>query len=284
VERPKQKNAFLPFDGEVDQRLFLAKGDEFGGRKMRLKLLAAAMAGFVVAGPALAADLPAHSAPPAYLPPPPPVFTWTGVYLGVQAGYEWGTTSTNLLTNPGATFAGGLPGYSQNGVTGGAHLGMLVQSAHFVYGVEGDVEGSSFKGSQAVTGALTSVSTREDINSSFRLRFGYAWDRTLFYATGGVAIADFNNSYNNAGVGLDSDGHTRFGWTVGGGVAYAITNNLSVRAEYRYTDFGSTNDVLANSTGGALQTRVHESDNAVRVGISYNFSMAPPPAPVVAKY
>jgi outer membrane immunogenic protein len=247
---------------------------------MRLKLLAAAIAS-TVAGPVLAADLPAHSAPPLYTPAP--AFTWTGAYVGLQVGGEWGTTGTGLFSAAPLASVGGFPNYSQSGVVGGAHLGLLIQSGMFVYGVEADAEGSSVKGSQSVAGALSSISTREDVESSFRGRLGVAFDRTLVYATGGAAIADFNNKYASP-LGLDSNDHTRFGWTVGGGVAYAITNNLSARVEYRYTDFGSNDDFLANSTGGTLLGRVRETDNSVRIGLSYNFSAAPAPAPVLAKY
>ena len=44
-------------------------------------------------GTALAADLPSEKGPPVYAPPPPPAFSWSGVYLGGQVGYDWGTTS-----------------------------------------------------------------------------------------------------------------------------------------------------------------------------------------------
>ena len=79
------------------------------------------------------------------------------------------------------------------------------------------------------------------------------------------------------------------GWTVGGGLEYAVTNNWSVRAEYRYTDFGTTNSVLVNSfpgfngdsLGAAIYT--HFIENCVQVGFSYKFDTAAP-APIVAKY
>jgi outer membrane immunogenic protein len=247
------------------------------------KILLSSVALVAVSGTAFAADLPSRSAPPVYLPPPP-VFSWTGVYVGGQVGYQFGTMSNTLFNNPPAGVSVPLATLNTNGVVGGAHLGILAQTGIFVYGIEGDVEGASTKGSGTGFGGLISVSEREDVESSFRLRAGLAFDRALVYATGGLAIADFHNTYSSI-LGTDSDGHTRFGWTVGGGVAYAITNQVAVRVEYRYSDYGSTNDVLANSSGGLLQSRVHETDNAVRVGISYNFSIpTPPPAPVVAKY
>ena len=105
----------------------------------------------------------------------------------------------------------------------------------------------------------------------------------MFYATGGAAFGDLRNNYLNVVTGaLDQASHTRVGYTVGGGVEYAFTNNVSVRAEYRYTDFGSFTDNLANSTGGAFNVRHRETDNRVQAGVSYKFDTFT--APVVARY
>lgn len=88
--------------------------------------------------------------------------------------------------------------------------------------------------------------------------------------------------------GSASASSTRVGWTVGGGLEYAITNNWSVRAEYRYTDFGHTT-VFASSfdtpTLGAAGVSLNRYfiENSVQAGFSYKFDTAAPP-PVVAKY
>ena len=92
-----------------------------------------------------------------------------------------------------------------------------------------------------------------------------------------------NNYLNGASGALDLTSHTRVGYTVGGGIEYAFTNNLSVRAEYRYTDFGSFTDNLANSTGGLVNVSHRETDNRVQAGFSYKFDTFTP-APVVARY
>jgi len=243
------------------------------------KLFTSAVLFVAFGGAALAADLP--SPPPVYVPPP--AFTWAGVYAGGEVGYQFGTLNTNLLTNPGGAFVAGISGFSTNGVVGGVHLGVNAQLSQFVIGFEGDIEGAGVTGS--TTFGPLSVSVREDVESTLRARAGYAWDRVLIYATGGLAIADFISHYSTVAGGLDSDPHTRFGWVGGGGVEYAIDNNWSVRAEYRFTTFGATNDILTNSSGGALQARWRENDNSVRAGFSYKFGAPPPPpSPAVAKY
>jgi outer membrane immunogenic protein len=260
---------------------------------MRKALLATA-AFFGVVGSALAADLPNTKGPPVFAPPPPPVFTWTGFYVGGQAGYEWGRTVGDLYTDPGV-FIEHLPGYDASGVVGGLHAGYNYQINQFVLGIEGDVEGSSYDGAGADLGVFrpfTAYTTRIPVQGSIRGRVGFAWDRVLFYGTGGAEFADIRNTYTTPGIpgvaaagipaGFDSFSTGRVGWTVGGGIEYAFDPNWSIRAEYRYTDFGTFNERLVNTYPGDF-VHLHVYDNAVRVGFSYKFDMFAP-APVVAKY
>ncbi len=238
---------------------------------MLRKLLMSTVVFVGATGVAMAADLPSRKAPPTYVPPPPPVFTWTGVYIGAQIGYQWGTSGTDI--------AGALPfAYNANGVTGGAHVGYNYQISQFVVGLEGDVNGLDYSGSNTSAAPFFATSTRENVDGSVRGRLGVAWDRALVYATGGVAFADIRNSYSFGGLGSTFDSG-RVGWTVGGGIEYAIDNNWSLRAEYRYTDYGKYTQA---PFGFAINN--HEYDNKVQVGFSYKFDMLNPIAPVVAKY
>jgi outer membrane immunogenic protein len=259
-----------------------------GGYMFR-KIVAATALIVSCGGVALAADLPSRAPPPVYVPPP--AFTWTGFYVGGEVGYQFGHVSTSLFTNPGLAPLGGLPGYNTNGVVGGAHAGLRAQMGQFVVGVEADIEGAGVRGSNTLGatpggGGPLTYSTREDVESTYRLTAGYAIDRVLIYGTGGLAIADFNNSYSVPGVAgtTDSFFHTRFGWTGGAGVEYAFDNHWSARVEYRFTDFGSTNDFLVNSIP-ADAAHIRETDNSVRVGFSYKiYDDAKPAPPVIAKY
>ena len=196
----------------------------------RLLLSATALA--AVAGPALAADLPYRQAPPVYVPPP--IFSWTGLYLGAQIGYSWGTDNLTGYNQVGALFVSNSS--KPNGVIGGAFVGYNLQIGQVVAGLEGDVEGTGYSKSVAVGGLA--FATNVPVQGSIRLRLGYALDRALLYITGGAAFAGFENTYSSA-AGYDSIGKTRTGWTVGGGIEYAVTNNWTIRAEYRYSDYGT---------------------------------------------
>lgn len=240
---------------------------------------------------ALAADLPSRRAPPVYVPPPPlPVFTWTGLYVGGQVGYAFGHDQSEADA-PGL---GGLAaaGGSTSGIIGGAHVGYNyavpafggLGAARLVFGVEGDVDGSSTSANYALGTVGTTL--KHTIQGSGRGRLGIAIDRVLFYATGGVAVGGLSNSYANSLNGLsDSSDRTRVGYTYGGGIEYAFSNNWSVRAEYRRTDFGKVTDNLVNSSGGGVNVRSREVENRVQAGFSYKFDLfAPMSAPVVARY
>lgn len=255
------------------------------GRKMRLKLSVAAIAVLAFAGSAFAADLPSINGPSIY---PPPAFTWTGLYVGGQLGYEWGTSSRTSYNAAGANL-GSDPTIDSSGIIGGAHVGYNYQIGPLVAGLEVEADGDSYTGSGLNNAGTITASGGNSIEGSVRGRVGVAWDRALLYATGGLALASESVTVTNLASGAtDSFANGLVGWTVGGGIEYAIDNNWSVSAEYRYTDFGDVSRLLTNTTatvrGGPDTTISHETDNRVQIGFSYKFDPFAPPVPVVAKY
>jgi outer membrane immunogenic protein len=250
------------------------------------KFLIASAGAVALIGPALAADLPVQ--PPIYAPPP---FSWTGIYLGGQIGYAWDNNNARLFF-PTVLLSSLYFNNSPQGVIGGAHVGYNLQINQWVLGVEGSVDGTSLSKSVilSVAGTPATVISRADVQGSIRARGGVAFDRALIYATGGAVFTGIANNYSafppNPGFLLqDSVSRTRAGWTVGGGVEYAVTNNWSVRAEYRYADFGHVLDFpfAAFTNGGRLSVDHHLTENQAQVGFSYKFDTFAP-TPVVAKY
>jgi len=254
------------------------------------RILLASVGAVTLAGTAVAAE-PPPAPPPVYVPPVP-IFTWTGFYVGAQIGYAWGT----LDANAGDVFGDFRSFSSSNsGVIGGGHIGYNLQLNQWLIGLEGDVDGSSLSKTQtgfifpagAVAAGLlpvnigslpVTVSGSLDVQGSIRGRLGYAWDRILLYGTGGVAFGGFTASISTP-FGYAQRSNTRVGWTAGGGIEYALTNNWSVRVEYRYTQFGHS---TVNRNFSFVNAKFNE--NRVQAGVSYKFDLAPPPAPVVAKY
>ena len=270
---------------------------------MHIKTIASALTLALLSTTAFAADLPSRRAPPVYAPPPPiPVFTWTGFYVGGQVGYEFGRSNA-LLYDAGTGIGLAANGSNANGVIGGGHVGYLFSTQSLpvlgslfgrnggfgfgtggVIGIEGDVDGSSARAAYGL-GGIADYS-RRPIEGSIRGRLGVAFDRVLVYGTGGAAFGDLRNTYVNTFNGLgDTYSHTRVGYTVGGGVEYAFTNNFSVGAEYRFTDYGSFSDNLAVSTAGGGNVTHRETENRVQARFNYKFdTFSPLASPVVARY
>jgi outer membrane immunogenic protein len=273
---------------------------------MLRKALLASAGTIALASQAFAADLPSRAPPPVYVPPVP-IFTWTGFYLGGQVGYAWGTQRANVLAPDLIGGGGGIvaPGsqvfnsYSAEGVIGGGHIGYNYQVNQWVLGIQGNIDASSISktfipGTDFYPGVFgnpfgLTYTTSVPIQGSILGKIGVAWDRVLLYATGGVAIAGVNGSINSPFASVSASS-TRVGWTVGGGLEYAVSNNWSVYAEYRYSDFGSYSNTLGAGfdiapfglTAASPIVDRHFTQNQVQVGFSYHFS--PPPAPIIAKY
>ena len=224
-------------------------------RSFALAIIASAVA----ASPGLAADLPAPALPPqapaTYAPPPPP-FTWTGIYVGANGGYGLGNWSDGLGDS-----------FSPSGALAGGTVGANYQIQQFVLGLEGDIDWSSIKWSQSASSTFAgpfggtvsgSLADKNEYLSTFAARFGFAADRALFYAKGGGALTNEDWSVsvtNTAGaVATGSSTDQRFGWMAGAGIEYAITDMITLKAEYNYIDFGSNNDTLTISGGGLAPT------------------------------
>ena len=263
---------------------------------------AAALMTLPISGGAQAADLPSASGPPVFSPPPPiPVFTWTGAYVGVNGGYGFGGSNNVSYAESiaGAVdYSTPIAGPSQHGGFGGGQIGYNYQIRNFVVGIEADGEGSGISASNVVVSPYyneaVAVGTRSSVGvfGSARGRVGVAFERALFYATGGYAYGDIHSSqvvnFADGFGSYASKGGLKSGYTVGGGVEYAFMNNLSVKGEYQYYDFGSRTLGAQESFAGALQPvtsygRVRENFSTARVGLNYKFDTLAAP-PVVARY
>jgi outer membrane immunogenic protein len=246
---------------------------------MLRKLLLSSAAATAMVGSALAADLPSRRPPPVL--PVVPLFTWTGFYVGVDGGYGWQNVRETGI-------AGGLAAYQLNfrasGPVGGGHAGFNWQVNQFVFGIEGDVLGTSMRVNAPFNAFLfNNADWRSGVEGSIRGRIGIAFDRFMVYATGGVAFATFRlrENFLFAPTFADTFTPSRAGLTVGGGVEYAFTDNWLARVEGRYSDFGTFNNASVLVPGLFFRERVTEA--RITGGLSYKFGYAAP-APVVARY
>jgi outer membrane immunogenic protein len=243
----------------------------------------------VIAGPALAADLPLKSRP---LPSAPQVHNWTGFYVGLHAGGGWHDGSdatfqrfTGGGDNPQDLQAGSLDGRAF--ALGGAQAGYNWQFANFVLGVEADISASGGGGGSSVfltegpVDVNVSAGTR-DWFGTLRARAGYlVYPSLLAYVTGGLAFGDrasvaFNVTRRPAGgpFTLYVDNGDDIGWVVGGGLEYKLDNRWSAKFEYQYLNFdgdGSTTVFRFNAgQTGHFSTSGDNALHTMRVGLNYS--------------
>lgn len=279
--------------------------------------LASAMA---FSASAIAADLPSRLDP---LPPPPvldpvPVASWSGFYAGASAGvnvaiHNW---ATNSLQSPATTAAGvfnpatARASLDSTRFRAAGHIGYNFQiSEKVVAGLEADLGGpffdshriqgvpGTFDGATLLTSAGNADLTRGLIrwDASIRGRFGVlASPNALFYATGGVAFASTRYGITCPGVypagswctaaRSEFQSPMRTGWTIGAGVDAMLSDpSWLVRAEYRYSDYGSiTRTFFSGVAGDAVTTRIALRTHTFSLGLSYKFGEKP--APLVARY
>ncbi|CAM5475854.1 Opacity protein antigens OS=Afipia felis OX=1035 GN=NCTC12722_01138 PE=3 SV=1 [Afipia felis] len=251
---------------------------------------------------ATAADLPARKAPVAYVAP---AFSWTGFYAGVNAGYAWNDSGNfqnvdvNSTVIPGFSRAGDgfdFLGNSKSGsFTGGGQIGYNYQMGNVVLGLEADINYAGVKKSYAAGGDrfgayhdVLSADGKVEWFGTVRPRLGFLTsDRLMIFVTGGLAYGevktsagindyDYGTGARLAGIN-GSKSETRTGYTVGGGVEYALTSSVSLKGEYSYVDLGSTthrfydNDVSYPGAGLYVIAKDDVNFHVVRAGLNYKF-------------
>ena len=283
------------------------------------KILLAATSFVVLTGAAQAADLPDTFIEPVAMPMMAP--TWTGGYVGAMAGYAFRGDDDNILvfdtdldgafddtvftgaganafgpgfcsgTPNGVTPAAGCDDDDEGGFTGSIRAGYDYQFGTFVAG--GLLEFAYVDLEEATTGFSTTpanyVIERElDYTLAARLRGGVAFDRALVYATAGGVYGELDYEFSTSNTAntftTNNDDEGEFGFQVGGGVEYLITENLSLTGEYLYTRFDADDFTvraggpvvnpftLVNPAGTDFKIDEDEFDyHTVHAGVSYRF-------------
>ena len=202
----------------------------------------------------------------------PITYNWSGVYMGVSAGYGWG--DSDITENP-IELLGIIPSSldssnNVDGFIGGVHLGMNKQFDHLVIGGEFRLDGANIDGSTGDCAGLTNLigvpelvnfncSTTVNWVAAALARIGYAQDRWLGYGTLGWAVAgvDYNASLNVPIIELSlpsGQNDTADGFAFGAGVEYAFSDSLTFGVDY-------TRMNLKDDGGGLLLGGIVSSGN-----------------------
>jgi outer membrane immunogenic protein len=264
-------------------------------RRNFLASTALTASGTLVTGAVFAADM-AVKAPPRPAPIP---FSWTGCYIGGNAGGAWTQSDDSLTTAPFFSVVTVESSGHATSFTGGGQLGCNWQfNPSWVAGLEGDINyihasrtqhgaipGIFGPGSPAGAGEDTVRTISLRWLATVRGRFGYAWGQSFLYATGGLALGGVKSSSALTDAdGIDastifagSQSATRAGWTVGAGYEYAFNDRLSAKLEYLHFDLGTVQySVPRVDVHAACCTPWTASANVrgdiVRLGVNYKFT------------
>jgi outer membrane immunogenic protein len=266
---------------------------------MKKFLLGSVALAAMIAGPAMAADMP--------LKAPPPVVTyydWSGYYIGFSLGGMWHTVDRTFGPAVSPVTGAVLPNFSTSGndTVYDVHLGTQWQWNQWVFGVEAAYVGcfrecTTLSGVLPVPAFVPNSFGQHKITNLFTAgpRLGYAWDRWMIYGTGGVAGAALKGNYCGAvanfciagpGVGLSSGASQNWGWYAGGGVEYMLAKGALVDviagAEYQHFDVGSVHAGVFIGNQFADYNLAARGDTVrARLSIKWN---PYPAAAVFAKY
>lgn len=216
----------------------------------------------VFSGHALAADMiePIVAAP----------YNWTGGYIGAQLGYAW---ASSRFENSWTDYSDLDP----RGGFGGIYGGYNYQFPNYVViGLDADINAADIRrhSDYYLSGVLAetyAMSSKIKWTGAIRARLGYAVDRFLPYIAGGYSAAEFEVRLHDGFLNREvSQKDTRSGWNIGAGLDWAATDNVILRAEYRFTDYSKKNfdDFWGKEDGWS---RIKLRTNDIRLGIAYKF-------------
>jgi opacity protein-like surface antigen len=223
---------------------------------------------------------------------------WTGAYIGGHLGGGWSDArwsdpfGSMPFTPPpgsppppqsmsGVDVAGFGDDTHATGPLGGAQIGVNWQTGQWVLGAQVDASMVHMRGENTCFTGLGGVDCQHVVNSLGTItgRIGYAWDRSFAYAKGGGAWVD--TTYNlfadteRANRGTGSTALDIWGWTLGGGIEYALTNHWTAFTEYDHIGLPSMPVPFPTVAVINTQTiRANQSVDLFKVGVNYKFDLA----------
>ncbi len=239
-----------------------------------LSVLSVAALSLTAVGSASSADLgrpPARA--PVYRAPPPvvPVYTWSGLYVGGQAGYAWSDSSYTFTNVIGPEHFS----HHANSFIGGVHVGAQWQWDSFVFGLEGTSSWTELDDtvvSVLQPGRLRTLDHHEMVTGVGKL--GYALGLWMPYVKGGVAASNIRTFAINPATGTSAFTQDwEAGWTVGGGLDYMLTPNWIVGVDFNYYNFKFDRNGLAGDGTPFSYTDTNSNIYSVMARLSYKFNM-----------
>jgi outer membrane immunogenic protein len=251
--------------------LFLGTAEQAVTRGVMKTVLLAGVALFALSSAASAADLALRGS---YVPEMAPTSDWTGIYAGVQGGGVAGGDFRFRDATPGMVAPISAQA-SVGGFVAGGTVGYNWQWGSIVLGIEGDLSYADFGNRLSIgmpglgTGFVEAKA--EGFVGTATARIGYSWDRALVYAKGGYAyLGEAAFRAGATGIPTASRSTEMDGWTVGGGLEYAVSNNLTAKLEYQYLKFSRRTINLA-AAPAVLPVSAELDGHLVKAGLNWHF-------------
>lgn len=205
-----------------------------------------------------------------------PIANWRGFYAGLNGGFGFAhATASGPVNGVNVSASDDL-----TGAIGGGQIGFNWQTGATVLGIEADFQASGQSHETLVCPASfcgTDFNLKNKIPwfATIRGRAGYAVERFLVYATGGLAYTKLSSTLSTTAGGITADlaswSDTRSGWTIGGGVEFLVTRDWSAKIEYLYIDTGSFQASATVPGVGTINPTLRVNDQIVRTGLNYRF-------------
>jgi outer membrane immunogenic protein len=212
-----------------------------------------------------------------------PVTDWSGFYIGVVGT---GGMFINSSDDSWCYTACDAPELSSFGFGVGGTIGYNHQISNMLIGIEADMSWTDFSNSESYNadgGGGWEHSASWDYYGTARARMGYSLGEAMIFATAGVAWADWEtldecSAPHCAGGPTAAFSEVEFGFTVGGGMEYALSDALTLKGEYLY--IGMPSNRVSLSGGNYVDQRCDQNDcdvtvnssaQVARVGLNYRF-------------
>jgi outer membrane immunogenic protein len=238
--------------------------------KRSLTLLAAAAIG-LAASQASAADLPRRAPAPAYVPPPAPVYVWTGCYIGVNVGGAWSRFEVEDTTGLSID-------RTNSGFAGGGQIGCDYQAGAWVFGIRDMFDGTSLNKTRSFSdpffnGGLLTIESKTRWFDTLTGRVGYLFRPDfLFYGQGGAAWAQHDVTFvDGFGTQVGEISKNKTGWTAGTGVEWMFAPHWSVFLEYNFMGFGTFSNAVTICEINCVNLSAKANIQDLLVGVNYRF-------------
>jgi outer membrane immunogenic protein len=231
---------------------------------MKITVLAVVLALCLITGSAQAADS---------------TYDWSGFYLGASGGYAWGHQDWKLKGNQFWGPDSGEASFTPSQFEAGGHIGAQYQWKWLVLGGEaGLYKGPFDHDAQPSPFFPTTDEWRADIYliAKGTAKVGLAYKRLLGYVKGGYAggLVDTLTRFDvSTGVITRYERTIEWhnGWTIGGGIEYALTNHIILGAEYNYIDLGTQTHTFEPAVPGTLNAKVDATVHQALLRLSFKF-------------